>query len=330
MSEVSYFEGTSSYHADSIIDNKIEEADLSLTAEENFKRKFSKLKEFLSRKNILKFGIMVGEEAIPIETTNGKIVISTIDKQQIDKRLGKFSENERKKIGYIHISTIQILIKSTFMKGIDSPLEIALEDSRIRNKKQAVIAKGNCNLKYGKIKFDINLQMGLSLKDIDLNKSIVFHYKLKDSTFMKEGNHPFTIYYRINYALSNSHHSIEFIGKDTIHIDELFTPLITLETPIFKNITRNSFSLIEAEKNMFEETEKPLFRSQSLRITSPNKDQKDFSKSLSSQTIFEDDTSSSFEPPRKDFEISREKELKDLHDSIKTLSIQVNKINQRL
>jgi hypothetical protein len=130
--------------------------------------------------------------------------------------------------------------------------------------------------------------------------------------------------------LSNSHHSIEFIGKETIHIDELFTPLITLETPIFKDITRNSFSLIEAEKNMFEETEKPLFRSQSLRITSPNKDQKDFSKSLSSQTIFEDDTSSSFEPPRKDFEISREKELKDLHDSIKTLSIQVNKINQRL
>ena len=38
MSEVSYFEGISSYYADSIIDNKIEEADLSLTAEENFKR----------------------------------------------------------------------------------------------------------------------------------------------------------------------------------------------------------------------------------------------------------------------------------------------------
>ena len=43
MSEVSYFEGTSSYHADSIIDNKIEEADLSLTAEENFKRKFRRV-----------------------------------------------------------------------------------------------------------------------------------------------------------------------------------------------------------------------------------------------------------------------------------------------
>jgi len=86
MTEVSYFEGTSSYYADCIIYNKIEEADLSLTAEENFKRKFNKFKEFFSRKNILKFGIMIEEEAIPIETTQGNIVISTIDKTQIEKK----------------------------------------------------------------------------------------------------------------------------------------------------------------------------------------------------------------------------------------------------
>jgi len=201
-------EGTSSYYVDGVIDNKIEEAYLSLTAKENFKRKFNKSKEFFSRKNILTFGIMIGEEAIPIETTQGNIVISTIDKTQIEKRIETFSEKEKSKIGYIHISTIQILIKSTFMKGIDSPLKIALEDSRILDKRQATIAQGKCNLKYGKIKFDINLQMGLSLKDKDLDRSIVFHYKLENSNFMKKGNHPFTICYRINYALNNSHHSI--------------------------------------------------------------------------------------------------------------------------
>ena len=89
-------EGTSSYYADGVIDNKIEEAYLSLTAEENFKRKFNKSKEFFSRKNILKFGIMIGEEAIPIETTQGNIVISTIDKTQIEKRIETFSEKEKK------------------------------------------------------------------------------------------------------------------------------------------------------------------------------------------------------------------------------------------
>ncbi|AES59829.1 cell-to-cell movement protein [Medicago truncatula] len=77
---------------------------------------------------------------------------------------------------------------------------------------------------------------------------------------MKKGNHPFTICYRINYALSNSHHSIKFIGKNTIHIDELFTPLVTLKSHIFRNLARNSFSLIKAEKYQFEETEKPLIR----------------------------------------------------------------------
>ncbi|AES63650.1 viral movement protein [Medicago truncatula] len=94
MTEVSYFEGTSSYYADNIIDNKIEKVDLYLAAEENFKIKFNKFKEFFSRKNILKFGIMIGEEVIPIETTQGNIVISTIDKTQIEKRIEIFSEKE--------------------------------------------------------------------------------------------------------------------------------------------------------------------------------------------------------------------------------------------
>jgi len=143
-----------------------------------------------------------------LKTTQRNIVIFTIDKTQIEKRIETFSEKEKSKIGYIHISTIQILIKSTFMKGIDSPLEIALENSRILDKRQATIAQGKCNLKYVKIKFDINLQMRLSLKVKDLDRCIVFHYKLENSNFMKKGKHPFTICYKINYALSNSHHSI--------------------------------------------------------------------------------------------------------------------------
>ncbi|XP_045807604.1 uncharacterized protein LOC123901488 [Trifolium pratense] len=273
MSEVSFYEGPSGYHADSIFDHKIEHADLSLTAEENFKRKFSKIKEFFSRENILKFGIMTGEVPIPIDSTHGNIAVSTIDKEQISKRMEKLSQKERDRIGYIHISTIQILIKSTFMKGIDAPLEISLRDSRILDKNQAIIAQGMCNLKYGKIKFDVHLQLGLSLQDIDLSKSIIFQYGLENPKLMKEGNHPFTIYYRINYALSNSHHSIDFIGKDRIHIDELFKPMVTLESPIFNNLARKRCSLIKVDKDQFEETEtKPLFKSQSFRLAPPKRD----------------------------------------------------------
>lgn len=48
---------------------------------------------------------------------------------------------------------------------------------------------------------------------------------------MYKGNHPFTITYQINYALTNSHHSITFKTDNRIHIDKLFEPLLKLETP---------------------------------------------------------------------------------------------------
>jgi hypothetical protein len=47
-------------------------------------------------------------------------------------------------------------------------------DSRIQNKEQAIFAQGKCNLKHEKMKFDINLQIELSLRDKDLDRSIVF------------------------------------------------------------------------------------------------------------------------------------------------------------
>jgi len=37
----------------------------------------------------------------------------------LKKKIETFYEKEKSKIGYIHISTIQILIKSTLMKDID-------------------------------------------------------------------------------------------------------------------------------------------------------------------------------------------------------------------
>jgi hypothetical protein len=142
------------------------------------------------------------------------------------------------------------------MKGIDSELELCIEDARL-NKKYSTIARGSGNLKFGKIKFDINLQIGLSLKDTDLNRSIVVHYRLKDQSLMRTGNYPFTICYRINYALSNSHHSIEFSGKEKIQIDELFASFLKLESPILKPLERSK-SIMSIDRT-------PLLRSNSLK-----------------------------------------------------------------
>jgi len=252
-------EDASGFRADVLIDH-IEKVDFTLKPEENFREKqkniISLIKEKISRENILKYGMMVGEIPILMESTDGSVVITMIDKEQIDERLKHLSMEKRKKIGYIHISTIQIIIKSTFMTGIDSELELLIEDARM-NKNKSLITKGEGNLKYGKLKFDINLQIGLSLKDIDLNRSIVIHYRLKDQDLMRSGNHPFTVCYKMNYALSNSHHSIEFSGKEKIQIDELFASFLKLESPIQKPLEKSK-SIMSIERT-------PLLRSNSLR-----------------------------------------------------------------
>jgi hypothetical protein len=118
-------EDASGFRADVLIDH-IEKVDFTLKPEENFREKqkniISLIKEKISRENILKYGMMVGEIPILMESTDGSVVITMIDKEQIDERLKHLSMEKRKKIGYIHISTIQIIIKNTFMTGIDSEL----------------------------------------------------------------------------------------------------------------------------------------------------------------------------------------------------------------
>ena len=255
---VSSSETDSGYHADILLDNQIEGIDFSITEKENFKQTLKKkIMDTISRKNLLKFGIMTGEIPIPIESCDGTVAIPAIDLSQINKRKKAFPENDRGKISWIHVSTVQIIIKSTFMKGIDSPLDLVLEDSRISDPNLAIIAKGNCNLKHGKVKFDVNLQIGLSLKDKDLNRSILVGYSLRNPRLMKEGNHPFSISYKINYALSNSHHSIEFRNKDKIFIDELFEPVVQLESPILLRVEGNNRLLENSSRGYFSHVNPP-------------------------------------------------------------------------
>lgn len=302
MEVISNIETEQEYLFDGILETEIERSDFSLTKENNFKSDIiAKARNFFSRENILKFGIMTGEIAIPTETTSGTAVISALDTKQIKERIKTFPEEKRKKIAFIHISTLQIILKSTFMAGVDLPLEISLQDARIKNPAQARIAEGSCNLKYKKVKFDINLQIGLSLKDKDLDRSIIFGYRLKNPDFMTKGNHPFTISYRINYALSNSHHSIEFKNKDRIYIDELFSPLVQLESPVLRQLERSN----------------SIMTNPRLESSIPALGMKP-------------ESSLAIRPPRKDFESSSDKEVAKLQEDIKNLSTQIRQIDQRI
>lgn len=206
-------ENESGYTFDALINknniNKdaIRKSNFTLSEKHNFR--YNSLKNFFSRKNIIYYGKIIGEEPIPMESTQGNIIIPILNKQQIRNRLSNIKEIDRTKIAYIYISTIQIILKSTF-SDLDTPIKLEIRDDRIINNQESIIAKGKGNLIEGKIKFDINIQLGLSLKDKNLSNSITVRYKLLRQNFMLKGNHPFTITYQINYALTNSHHSITF------------------------------------------------------------------------------------------------------------------------
>ncbi|CAN1152937.1 hypothetical protein LINPERPRIM_LOCUS29214 [Linum perenne] len=118
------------------------------------------------------------------------------------------------------------------MPRINAPIELEIRDDRILNQEESIIAKGSGNLSYGIIKFDINLQQGLSLTDENLDSSIIIKYELKRNDLMKENSKPFSVTYQINYALTNSHHSLAFKDKEVITIEDLFRPIIRLETPL--------------------------------------------------------------------------------------------------
>ncbi|CAN1120419.1 hypothetical protein LINPERHAP2_LOCUS182 [Linum perenne] len=166
---------------------------------------------------------MIGEVTIPFNQANGNFLVQIISKEQIRKRLSKVKTEERTKIAYIHISTFQIIIKSTMKLGINAPIELEIRDDRIIDQEESIIAKGSGNLNCGIIKFDINLQQGLSLTDENLDSSIVIKYELKREDLVT---------YQLNYALTNSHHSLTFKDKEVITIEDLFKPIIHLETPL--------------------------------------------------------------------------------------------------
>ncbi|CAN1826166.1 hypothetical protein LINPERHAP1_LOCUS31432 [Linum perenne] len=208
-----------SYFLDGLIDvKKIKErTNFTLSETQNFVTK-SFLSKLFNRDNIIKYGKMIGEVAIPSNQANGNFLVQIINKEQIGKRLSKLKIEERRKIAYIHISTIQIIIKSTMKLGINAPIELEIRDDRLLDQDESIIAKGLGNLSCGIIKFDINLQQGLSLTDENLDSSIVIKYELKREDLMKENSKPFSVTYQINYALTN--------------IEDLFKPIIRLETPI--------------------------------------------------------------------------------------------------
>ena len=65
-----------------------------------------------------------------------KIEIPLLEKRELVQRISKINEKDRCKIGWIYIGSIQMILSATFREGIDTPIDLALLDNRIVNKKK--------------------------------------------------------------------------------------------------------------------------------------------------------------------------------------------------
>ncbi|KAK4385953.1 movement protein [Sesamum angolense] len=87
------------------------------------------------------------------------------------------------------------------------------------------------NLYAGKLMFDIHPRIAYNLADQDFSRVLTLHQDFKRKDLMKEDNRPYSITYRIAYALSNTHHSDLFLRKEYIEIPRIFKEFAKVMAP---------------------------------------------------------------------------------------------------
>ncbi|XP_057791318.1 uncharacterized protein LOC131008459 [Salvia miltiorrhiza] len=122
---------------------------------------------------------------------------------------------------WIHIGAIQLVIKSALYPGTDTPIDIAICDKRITNAKDSVLGAFAGNLYAKQIIAELYPQIAYNLQDAAFSRTLTLYQDYKRKELMTGGNRPYSITYQVSYALSNSHHTNLFLGKDFIEIPEI-------------------------------------------------------------------------------------------------------------
>ncbi|KAL0286019.1 UNVERIFIED_CONTAM: movement protein [Sesamum angustifolium] len=166
-----------------------------------------------------------------MEFTGNVMEMQLIPKEEILDKLSRLREEIAVTMKWIHIGTIEVVIKATFKEGIDSEIHLSIMDRRINNLRDGCLGTMIGNLYAEKLMFDIHPRIAYNLADQDFSKVLTFHQDFKRKDLMKEGNRPYSITYRIAYALSNTHHSDLFLRKEYIEIPRFFKEFAKVMAP---------------------------------------------------------------------------------------------------
>ncbi|KAG5572684.1 hypothetical protein H5410_062450 [Solanum commersonii] len=138
----------------------------------------------------------------------------------IEQILRKIPEGKRKKMNYVHLGGIQILVKSTFKEGINCPIIINLSDERFINAREGNLGIVEGNLAYTKLLSTYYPKYYISLKDVDFNDALRLQFQVKRNDLLKPGNHIISIYYQALYTMTNSNYGRVYKNKEMIEIDQ--------------------------------------------------------------------------------------------------------------
>ncbi len=259
-------EESGNYFSDILLDQKVvtkvkNHGSFDLIETEGTK---NSLKERLNRKNIIYYGIMQGEQVVNIEQASFKYQAPIIQIDQIKKRLSKIKDEHRSKIGYIHLNSVQMIIRSTFREGIKTPLELVIEDNRIMQKDLKRLGRVEGDLGYGVIKFNITLQYPVPLLTRKIDNCISISCDFKQKELMESGDIPLVICYQVAYALSNSSISLNYKHLERLYTNKIFNETSTiikedkLQTQFLRDHGNRSLRLDRATTSRILEIEEPI------------------------------------------------------------------------
>jgi hypothetical protein len=142
--------------------------------------------------NILQhYGITNREQTLDINLTTNRINIPLLRKEDVQNKLANLKDKQ--KIGYVHIGAIQVMIKAIFREGIDTPIELALVDNRLIQRKDVVLGVIQGNLSCQKLKFRVHPKISVNLRDKNLNSTLSLVHDFKRRDFTKDGSIPYSI-----------------------------------------------------------------------------------------------------------------------------------------
>lgn len=283
--EITFSENEKGFQANFLIKqeilSKIRSSKLDLRKEKIFN---IPLLNHFKRKNSIFYYVSTKEMHVDIKDTTGLVYLPLITREEINKNLLKIDPKIRSTLSVVHLGAIKILLKAEFQEGINSPIKMALIDNRINDRKDCILGAARGNLAYQKFMFTVYPKFGFSLDTQNIDQILSFVHDFERHNLMNPGDKVFSITYVVAYALTNSHHSIDYRKNEYIEIDDVFSKIGSIEEKQFSEIspTDNSWAIdIAKNKPVIGQKPRQSFRRNRLEVGESSSSNKELLHSVS-------------------------------------------------